>query len=171
MHRDYPLQRHVRHRSEALQTAFIQRAKWLLRTLDDCLLEEFRNGLTLLARNEEALEAPVWVLREAFGAVLEWSPLQVRLIGAPPQAPIMHVRVNVPASREEPAKQVLRRRSVPILEESRGGTRCLLRGEAPLANLLGLGSDLKSVTLGRSLLWTSLARYETCSPDPESAAA
>ncbi len=171
MHRDYPLQRHARHRLETLQPAFIQCAKWLLRTRDDCLLEESQNGLTLLARNEEALEAPVWVLREAFGGVLEWSPLQVRLTGAPPRAPIMHVRVNVPASREEPAKRVLRRRSVAILEESRGGTRCLLQGEAPLANLLGLGSDLKSVTLGRSLLWTSLARYETRSPDPEPAAA
>ena len=171
MHRDYPLQRHARHRLETSLPEFIPRAKWLLKALDDCLLEESRNGLTLLARNEEALETPVWMLREAFGAVLEWGPLQVRLTGAPPRAPIMHVRVNVPAFREEPAKRVLRRRSVAIFEESRGGTRCLLQGEAPLANLLGMGSDLKSVTLGRSLLWTRLARYETCSPDPEPAAA
>ena len=171
MHRDYPLQRHARHRLETLQPAFIQRAKCVLETLDECLLEESQDGLTLLAPNEEALEAPVGVLREAFGAVLEWSPLEVRLIGAPPRAPIMHVRVNVPAFREEPAKRVLRRRSVAIFEESRGGTRCLLLGEAPLANLLGMGSDLKSVTLGRSLLWTRLARYGTCSPDPDPAAA
>lgn len=167
MHRDYPLQRHARHRLAALRPAFNHRAKSILKGPDDCLLKESGEGLTLLARNEEALAGPVSVLREVFGAALELSPLQVRLTGVPPHKPIMHVRVNVPVSREEPVKRVLRRRSVSILEESRGGTRCLLQGEAPLTNLLGLAADLKHVTLGCSLVWTSLARYEPCSLDPE----
>jgi hypothetical protein len=171
MYRDYPLQRHARHRLETLQPAFIHRAKSILNMPDACLVKKSTHGLTLLARNEEALEGPVAVLNQVFGAALELSPLQVRLTGVPPHEPIMHVRVNVPVSREEPVKRVLRRRSVAILEESRGGTRSLLQGEAPLTHILGLGSDLKHVTLGCSLLWTTLARYEPCSLEPEPLAA
>ena len=171
MHRDYPLQQHARHRAEAVQPAFVHRAKLILQKPDDCLLKESKHGLTLLARNEEALAGPTLVLREVFGAALELSPLQVRLTGVPPHEPIMDVRINVPVSRIEPVKRVLRRRSIAILEESRGGTRCLLQGEAPLTQLLGLGVDLKHVTLGSSLLWTTLARYEPVLPDPEPMAA
>jgi Elongation factor G C-terminus len=171
MYRDYPLQQHARHRAETVQPAFVHRAKLMLRKPDDCLLKESQCGLTLLARNEEALAGPISVLRQVFGAALQLSPLQVRLTGVPPHEPIMDVRINVPSSRIEPVKRVLRRRSIAILEESRGGTRCLLQGEAPLTQLLGLGVDLKHVTLGSSLLWTTLARYEPVVLDPEPIAA
>ena len=171
MHHDYPLQRHARHRLEVMQPAFIHRASLILKAPDDCLLRQSRTGLILLARNEQALAGPVSVLREVFGGALELSPLQVRLIGVPPQQPIMHLRVNAPVSRDKAVMRVLRRRSVAIQEETRGGTRCLLQGEAPLTHLLGLDADLKSVTLGGALLWTSLARYEPVSLDPEPQAA
>ncbi len=171
MHRDYPLQQHARHRMESLRRAFVHRAKSILHKADDCLLEESKNGISLLARNEEALAGPTSVLREVFRAALELSPLQVRLTGTPPHEPIMHVRVNVPASRVEPVKRVLRRRSVTVREESQGGTRCLLQGEAPLTRILGLGVDLKHVTLGSSLLWTALARYAPVLLESEPAAA
>jgi hypothetical protein len=171
MQLDYPLQQHARHRAEPFQLAFVGRAQSILRTAEDCLLEGSGRGLTLLARNEQSLEAPTLVLREVFGAALELSPLQVRLAGVPPHEPIMHVRVNAPASRMERVKRVLRRRFVATLEESHGDTRCVMHAEAPLRTLLGLDAELKLVTLGSALVWTELARYAPCPVDPEPAAA
>ena len=129
------------------------------------------SGITLLARNEEALAAAALTLREVFGTSLELTPPQVRLTGTPPHEPIMNVRANVPAARIEPVKRIFHRRGVAALEESTGGTRCLLRAEAPLAQLLGLGADLKGVTLGTSLLWTELAHYAPRPIDSERPAA
>jgi translation elongation factor EF-G len=125
----------------------------------------------VLAKDEDALAAAASTLRDYFGPDLHLSAPQARLIGIPPHEPIMHVRVNVPVSRIESVKQQLLRRSISLGEESRGGTRCLLQGEAPLVRLLGLSADLKSVTLGCSLLWMKLARYEPCLRGPDSTAA
>ena len=171
MHRDFPLQQRVRHRNESLRSAFVQAAKSILRNRHDCGLEESEAGLTLLGRSEEDLAHYTGRLRQHFGVGLQVSALQVRLLGTPLCEPIMHVHVNVPASRIESVKQQLRRRSIAIREESCGGTRCLLQAEAPMRQLLGLGADLKCLTLGSSLLWTALARYEPCSPEPSPAAA
>ena len=168
---EYPLQQHARQRAAQSQRTFRHRAKAILTSPDDCLLQESVRGLTLLARNEEALAAAALTLRKVFGPSLELTPPQVRLTGTPPHEPIMNVRANVPASRIEPVKRILHRRGIAVLEESAGGTRCLLRAEAPLARLLGLGADLKGVTLGTSLLWTELAHYAPCPVNAERAAA
>jgi hypothetical protein len=122
-------------------------------------------------KKQEALEAPTLVLREVFGPALELGPMQVRLAGVPPHEPIMHVCVNAPLAHIEPVRRVLLRRRVEILEASDGRTRCVLRGEAPLARLLGLSAELKQVTLGSALLWTALTRYALRLPDPDPAAA
>ena len=171
MHLDYPLQQHARHRAEPFQLAFVYRARSILGTPDDCLLKVSGRGLTLLSRNEEALEAPTLVLRDVFGSALELSPMQVRLTGAPPQEPIMHLRVDAPVSHAQRVKRVLRRRSVEVADESFGRTRCTLRGKAPLTQLLGLSAEMKHVTLGSALVWTALAGYAPCPLDPEPAAA
>ena len=168
---EYPLQQHARQRAAQSQRTFRHRAKAILTSPHDCLLQESVRGLTLLARNEEALAAAALTLRKVFGPSLELTPPQVRLTGTPPHEPIMNVRANVPASRIEPVKRILHRRGIAVLEESAGGTRCLLRAEAPLARLLGLGADLKGVTLGTSLLWTELAHYAPCPVNAERAAA
>jgi predicted membrane GTPase involved in stress response len=169
MCRDYPLQQQARHHASRSQTAFARRAKSVLRQPQDCALHVSAAGLTLLAKHEEALARPVATLKKAFGADLRLSAPQVRLIGAPPLEPIMNVRINVPVSRVDTVKRHLQRRSVLMHEESCGGTRCLLRCEAPLARLLGLDTDLQCLTLGSSLVWTSLARYEPISSGPDAA--
>ena len=168
---EYPLQQHARQRAAPSQRTFLHRAKSILKSSHGCALQGSVGGLTLLARNEEALAAATLALREVFGTSLELTPPQVRLAGTPPHEPIMHVRANVPASRIELVTRVLHRRGVAILDESDGGTRCLLRAKAPLTRLLGLGADLKELTLGTSLLWTELDRYAPCPIDPERAAA
>jgi hypothetical protein len=159
---EYPLQQRARHRSERLQLDFVDWAKSMLRTADDCIVRPGGRGLLLVARNEEALETQTSRLRETFGTALEFTQREVRLVGSPPQEPVVHLRVNAPVARIEPVRRVLRERGVAVQDESPGLTRCLLQGEAPLARTLGLGAELKTVTLGSALLWTTLLRYAPC---------
>jgi hypothetical protein len=173
VYRDYPLQQRARHGASRSQSAFARRARSIFsQQPQDCILQVSTAGLTLLAKTEEALAQPVSALHDHFGAALRLDAPQVRLIGVPPHEPIMAVRISVPVARLEPVKQALQRRSIHIREESRGGSRCLLQGEAPLIRLLGLRADLQSLTMGRSLLWTALARYEPIwsGPGPNAAA-
>ena len=161
---DYPLQQRACHRSERLQLAFVDRARAMLRTAHDCVVKPGGRALLLLARSETALEAPTFLLREAFGAALQVTRPEVRLAGSPPREPVVRVRVNAPATRIEAVRHVLRQRGVTVDEESRGLTRCLLQGEARLAQILGMGLELKQVTLGSALFWTTLTRYAPCAP-------
>jgi hypothetical protein len=163
---EYPLQQRARHRSERLQLDFVERAKVMLGTADDCVVRPGGRGLLLVARNEEALETQTSRLRETFGAALEFTRREVRLVGSPPQEPLVHVRVNAPVARIEPVRRLLLERGVAVQDESRGLTRCLLQGEAPLARILGLGIELKEVTLGSALLWTTLVGYAPCMVTP-----
>jgi hypothetical protein len=170
-YRHYPLQQRAGFRRLSPRTAFVHSARSILQKPRDCLLRRSGEGLMVLAKDENALMAATSTLRDYFGPDLHLSAPQVRLIGKPPREPIMHVRVNVPVFRIELVKQQLHRRSVALPEKSRGGTRCLLQGEAPLTRLLGLSADLDGVTLGRALVWTKLVRYEPCLRPLESTAA
>lgn len=167
---EHPLQQLARHRTERFQLAFARRAASMLCSTDDCVLQPSGAGLTLFARNEDALEGPVLMLRDEFGFDLELAAPQVRYAGTPLHEPVMHIRVNAPATRINTVRQVLLNRAVYILEESCGGTRCLIRGEAPLVRVLGLSVHLKRLTMGTALVWTGLARYAPCT-DPEPTAA
>jgi hypothetical protein len=93
--------------------------------------------------------------------------VQVRLAGSPPHEPVVRVRVNAPVARVERVRHVLRQRGVRPVTESLGLTRCLLLGEARLARLLGLGAELRAVSLGSTLLWTDVDHYAPVSPAPD----
>jgi hypothetical protein len=159
---DYPLQQRARHRIERLQLAFVDRARPMLRTAHDCVVKPGGRALLLLARSETALETPTFLLREAFGAALEFTRPEVRHVGSPPREPVVQFRVNAPVTRIDAVRRVLAQRGITLQDESRGDTRCLLQGEARLAQVLGMSPELKQVTLGSALLWTTLVRYAPC---------
>lgn len=171
MHLDYPLQQRARHCAEPFQLAFAYRARSVLGEPEDCVVQASGAGLTLLARNEAALEEPVLVLREVFGAGLELCPPEVRLAGEPPQVPIMHLRVDAAQSLGDFVLQVLRYRSVRVLEASRRDGRYVLRGEAPLTHLLGLKAELQQAKQDVAQVWIGLSRYAPSPLDPAPAAA
>jgi hypothetical protein len=171
MHLDHPLEERARHRAEPFQLAFAARARAVLGTPDDCVLDASHRGLTLLARNEESLKAPRMVLQEIFGTALEFEPIEVRLVpGTPPLEPIAHVRVNAPLRQVERVRLALQRRGLVVVEQDASTTRCVVRAEGRLAKTLGLGDELAGLSGGPVLLWTALARYAPCEPDPLPAA-
>jgi hypothetical protein len=171
MYLDYPLAQVARQRAQPFQIAFAEKARSILGTPDDCVLEASHRGLTLLARNEEALVAPRQVLQEVFGTALVLEPIVVRLVpGTPPLEPIVHVRVNAPLRHAQHVRSILQRRSLTVLEEGASTTRCLVRAEGRLAKALGLAGELDRLSGGPALLWIALARYEPCAPDPPVAA-
>ncbi len=169
MYLQFPFAQPVRHRRMAMRE-FVARAETVLGARDDCLLEASDHGLTLLARNEEALAAPCQVLREVFTTGIDIEPIRVRLApGTPPLEPIMHVRVEAPSRLLPPLRWTLRRRRVVLLEEDTDRARVILRGEGQAARLLGLGEELS--TLGNSAirLWVALSRYVPLGPEVDGA--
>jgi hypothetical protein len=171
MHLDHPLAQRARHRAEPFQLDFAEQARSILGAPDDCVLDVSHRGLTLLARNEEALKAPRQVLQEVFGTALALDPIEVRLVpGTPPLEPIAHVRVNAPLRQLERVRLALHRRGLAVVEQDASTTRCVVRAEGRLAKTLGLGDELKGLSGGPVLLWTALARYAPCEPDPPPAA-
>jgi hypothetical protein len=99
MHYELPLEQLVRRRGKVFQLAFANEAKELMPPAEDFALDASRRGLLVLASNEEALERPVQVLRDVYGAELLAEPPRVRLIGGVQlKEPIMHLRVSLYAN-------------------------------------------------------------------------
>src|SRR5687768_14757090 len=92
MHMHLPIEQLLRREGMPFQFAFATEAKELVPQREDFLLNPSHKGLRVLARNEEALAAPVELLRELYGSGLQVEPPKVRLMGTVQvQEPIMHV--------------------------------------------------------------------------------
>src|SRR5690606_23561492 len=116
--------------------------------------------LHVLARNEESLQIPVKTLREVYGERLEVEPPRVRLIeGAQVQEPVMHVRISTELRYLEAVKKALADRGANPSEEYVRTQYCVLRYEAPLADLLGLPAELDRLTQGTARHWIVLSHY------------
>lgn len=172
MHPDLPIEQLVRRKGMAFQLAFATEAKELLPHNGEFLLDASHKGLRVLAKNEEALTAPVEVLRGAYGASLEVAPPKVRLIqGVQVKEPIMHVRIRMYADFREVVKRALQRRGATLSEEYVGSAYCVQRFEAPLAALLGLSVELSQLTFGAAKHWIALSHYAIVTGDPGGKAA
>ena len=68
-------------------------------------------------------------------------------------------------------KRALRRRPATLSGEYARATYCVLRDEAPLANLLGFGTELRSLTAGSAKHWIALSHYALVTRDPGGSAA
>ena len=162
-----PIEQLVRRTDTRFQFGFATEAKELLPDNEEYLLEGSRTGLRVLGKNEEALAAPIEILREVYGARLAVEPPRVRLIGGVQlQEPIMHVRVSLETRFAAPVKQALVRRGATPHEEYTRATYCVLRYEAPLAALLGLPAELAQLTAGRAKHWSALSHYAIVTGGP-----
>lgn len=172
MHPDLPIEQLVRRRGMAFQFAFATEAKELLQPDEEFVLDASHRGLRVLARNEEGLARPVAVLRDAYGESLELVAPKVRLIeGVQVQEPIMHVRISLHREFREAVKRALRARGATPCEEYLRSTYCVLRYEAPLAQLLGLRSELAGLTAGSARHWVALSHYALVTAGPGGTAA
>lgn len=161
MYFQLPLEQLVRHRLAGSQIDFAWDALALLDETEDARYHPSTRGLALYGAHEEALEMPVAVLRDRYGEEVDIRPPRVRcLAGRPVQQPVMAVRLTVARAHASAAEAELRKRDARILERCVRGPAVIVRAEAPLRNLMGLGSRLREAAGGEAHLAMGLARYE-----------
>ncbi len=163
----YPLETLARLRRADSQLRFATEAKALLRDDDEHYYEPLEHGLAIFAAHEEALSESAVLLHEAYGDFVEIRRPRVRMIpGSPPQQPVMAIRVRLPRRFAGQALQRLRLRGVAIVEECYRARELIVRGEAPLADLLGIGGELVDASEGTAEYWVRLSRYAPSPPPP-----
>lgn len=172
MHHDLPIEQLVRRRDSPFQLGFAHQAQRLLQERETFKTMATYKGLRVLARNEDELLRPVEALREAYGPAVDVRPPRVRLIEGPQVLePIMHVRISLQNRHVEAVKQALADRGAAPSEEYARAIYSVLRYEAPLADLLGLPSQLKDLTAATAKHWTVLSHYALVTRDPGGRAA
>lgn len=167
MHPDMPIEQLVRRNDTRFQLGFATEARDKLPDADDFALRSSREGLLVLGRNEESLAPPVGILREIYGYKLNVERPRVRLLGGVQvKEPIMHVRISLQSRFYEAVARAMLGRGADAAEEYGRGRYCVLRYEAPLANLLGLQAELSRITDATAQHWTALSHYALVTRDP-----
>jgi translation elongation factor EF-G len=106
------------------------------------------------------MPSPLRVLGEVYADDLVVRPPVVRLMpGDPVQQPIMYVRIRARREHAGLVMQKLRARGVVIAEETFRAREVIIRGEAPLAHLLGLPAELADLTDGSASHLIRLTHY------------
>lgn len=165
MYFQYPIETLARTRGADSQMEFARAAKRMLRDTDDVLFEPLDHGLAIFAANEDALEEPVRLLEEVYADDVEVRRPMVRYIpGEPVQQPMMYVRVRARREHAGAVMQKLRFRGVSIIEEAFRRREVVVRGEAPLANLIGLPTELTDLTEGTASHLIRLTHYAPVPP-------
>ena len=165
---DLPIEQLVRRRDTRFQFGFANEARNLVPDHEEFVLAASHQGLHVLARNEEGLATPVGVLREVYGEDLEVAPPIVRR--SERGEPVMHVRIAIDVRHLDAVKAALLARGANPSEEYVRANHCVLRYEAPLADLLGLPTELAQLTQGSARHWIVLSHYAN-PPDPGGRAA
>jgi predicted membrane GTPase involved in stress response len=159
MHLDLPLEQLFRRRGYGAQLAFATEAMERMPRRRDFVAAPSTLGLHVLAKDEEALEAPAEALRQAYGSQLDIAPPRVRLIDdVRGKEPIMHVEISVDqryAARVR--KAMAHRQARPSAEFQK--LVAIMRYDAPLADLLGLAEELAKLTGGTAKHWMALSHY------------
>lgn len=168
MHPDMPIEQLVRRNDTRFQLGFATEARDKLPEADEFALQSSPDGLLVLARNEEGLAPPVGILRGIYGRRLDVDRPRVRLQlgGVQVKEPIMHVRICLPSRFYEAVARAMLGRGAVAAEEYGRGRYCVLRYEAPLANLLGLQPELARITKGGATHWIALSHYALVTRDP-----
>lgn len=146
------IERLVSRRDVCGQFHFASEAKTRVPEHEDFLLAKSHRGLHVLARDEHALVLPLRVLRAAYGA-------NVEIGGRRPAKAVMEVRIGLEQRYLQKVRAALLRRGANPSEEYVGAHYCVLRFEAPLAELLGLPLELRELTCGKAAHQIVLSRY------------
>lgn len=165
MYYQFPLQSLARSNDARPQIDFARQAKLVLPESDEIFFEPIEDGLAIFAANEDALVPPRQLLEEVYGEAIEMRPPNVRLIaGEPMQEPVMNVRVRAKRCHIGAVLHALRFRRVRIVEECLRPREFIVRGQAPMRDLMGLPEELAGLAQGTAAHWIRLAHY---APVPE----
>lgn len=167
MYTDLPVEQLVRRRDTRFQFGFANEARNRVADRGDFVLAASHRGLHVLACHERGLAMPVEALREIYGETLDVAPYRVLFVeGVGAEEPIMNVRLTVEAPFLDRVKGALVRRGAKASEEYLHGDDCVLRFQAPLAELLGLPGELRSLAGGRSEHSIVLSHYALVTRGP-----
>ena len=171
MYFQYPLETLARKRQTRSQMEFALEAKRMMRDTDDVLFEPLDHGLAIFAANEEALDDPIRILEEFYADRVEVRRPTVRFLpGKPVQQPVMYVRVRARREYAGAVVQKLAQRGVKIVEEAYRRREIVVRGEAPLADLIGLPAELVDLTRGTASHLIRLTHYAPVSAEGDAPA-
>jgi hypothetical protein len=167
MHFDMPIEQIVRRADTRFQLGFANEARRLVPEDDDFRLHPSTEGLCVLGRNEESLGRPIGVLKDIYASNLQVEPPRVRVLrDGQLKEPVMHLRISLETRHLDPvARAMLGRGCVPSEEYARG-KYCVLRYEAPLAELRGLPEELRRITGGTAEHRMALSHYALVTRDP-----
>ncbi|HMN47136.1 MAG TPA: hypothetical protein PKE27_21340 [Povalibacter sp.] len=171
----FPIERSCTHQAERFQLAFARRALELMPRDEATAFRSGADGLTIAAETEMALQRPVRLLEEVYGAAVRISPPKVRYRGCRQsdriEQPIMGLRILCAPVNFEPIREDLRRRGASILDAEVNRRFGIVRACAPLAQLLGYPDALDRITGGRDHLVMWLSHYERLDDPPPAGAA
>lgn len=154
----YPIEQSASCADFERQEVFARHAQDLLPDYDGVLFKATRSGLLMLGQTEADLAAPGRLLRELFGKRLNLSPPHVWLAYADGwQQPIMGFRVATQVSDLTQVRRSLERRGARISHVELGRSTGVIRGQAPLIDLIGYTRTLsrESHDTGEISVWLS----------------
>jgi hypothetical protein len=168
-HSGLPLECHCAAPREHLQRPFAEQALDVLPHRKDLAYEAHGDGLVIYAETEFALDRPLRVLHEIYGASLRIEPAAIRYrVNDVIEEPHMAVRVLCAARHFASLKQDFLARGASILDEELRPPVGVIRATAPLRKLIGYSQWLAQHTSGsaREVMW--LAHYAPCEhPQPD----
>ena len=172
-HPEYPLERLCSHNSEPFQLTFARHAQQHFLEREDVEVVASRQGLSIRAETEDAIEAALVVLKDLYGARIRIGPPTIRYHkGVSLEEPWMGMRVRCGADHLDAVNADLIGRSATNIscEVETGG--CLIQACTPLANLVGYRSALGKLTAGTGehVMWLShYAPVDGTPPDGQAA--
>jgi predicted membrane GTPase involved in stress response len=167
MHPEFPIEQMLSSKDETVQSQLSQEI-WRPRLVraENTLYVPVSNGLRVLARNEDALQAAVAALRVRFGAALIIELPSVRYAcAAQVLEPYMEVQLSGPDSHLALVRNGVGRRRGRTTAVYRHNGRFVLFAEAPMASLLGYADELDELTVGSVASRMQLKRYARIDDD------
>jgi predicted deacylase len=161
MNAEYPLEQLAMCADGTPQRRFARKAGELLRENEDIVLKITDEGLRIFARLEADLAAQRELLRDAFGASVQFSAPVVRhLLSDDCRHPIMGFRIVTGRAEVKTVEDSLKRRRAAISDIEIQTQGAVIRGQAPLATLMGYPRTLRRLSGGSAHATLWLSHYE-----------
>jgi predicted membrane GTPase involved in stress response len=156
---DFPIERRVRSNACDFQLLFAEEAATRVhQRFDDALLVPARDGLLILGRHEQALQAPLEMLIALYPWQLEIGMARVRYqAGEVVREPVMLVKADVPRFNAQAVHEDLASRTEEPVTLEYAYDRARITAKARLARLLGYAQSLERFTqgAGEARMWLS----------------
>ncbi|GAB1393862.1 hypothetical protein MASR1M60_20260 [Rhodocyclaceae bacterium] len=154
----FPLEQLVTCPKYRTQRVFAKKAIDLLPEYEDTAFEATRDGLRILGMTEADLLKPKTFLMDVFGPEARFAAPHIRLAYADGwQEPVMGFRIATESSYLEPIRKSLTVRGASISDIEKRKPTSVIRGEAPLLDLLGFSRTLRELSResAEAVVWLS----------------